>query len=90
GRNEIDNNILLQLKEPDDLIMEVEDISGPITIIQGEINEDSLKFAASLTLRYSDSKDSIGKVMYGNDYQNLTKSIIAEKEDNEISKVYLL
>ena len=90
GRNEIDNNILIQLKKPNDLIMEVEDIPGPITIIQGEINEASLKFAASLTLRYSDSKDSTGKVIYGKDYKNLTKSIIAEKENNEISKGYLL
>ncbi|MHA2035511.1 MAG: hypothetical protein ACW972_08970 [Promethearchaeota archaeon] len=90
GRNEIDNNILLRLKQPDDLIMEVEDIPGPITIIQGEINEDSLKFAASITLRYSDSKESTGKVVYGKDYQNLTKSIIAEKVNNGISRDYLL
>ena len=90
GRNEIDNNILLHLKEPNDLIMEVEDISGPITIIQGEINEASLKFAASLTLRYSDSKESTGKVIYGKDYQNLTKNIIAERVENEVSKEYLL
>ena len=90
GRNEIENNILIRLKKPNDLIMEVEDIPGPITIVQGEINEDSLKFAASLTLRYSDSKDPRGKVIYGKDYQNLTKSIIAEKENNEISKDYRL
>ena len=90
GRNEIENNILIRLKKPNDLIMEVEDIPGPITIVQGEINEDSLKFAASLTLRYSDSKDQNGKVIYGKDYQNLTKSIIAEKENNEISKDYKL
>jgi tRNA U34 2-thiouridine synthase MnmA/TrmU len=90
GRNEIDNNILLRLKKPNDLIMEVEDIPGPITIIQGEINEESLKFAASLTLRYSDLKDSVGKVVYGKEYQNLTKSLIAKIEDNEISKVYIL
>lgn len=90
GRNEIDNNILLHLKEPNDLIMEVEDISGPITIIQGEINEASLKFAASLTLRYSDSKESTGKVIYGKDYQNLTKNIIAERVENKVSKEYLL
>jgi tRNA U34 2-thiouridine synthase MnmA/TrmU len=90
GRNEIDNNILLHLKEPNDLIMEVEDISGPITIIQGEINEASLKFAASLTLRYSDSKESTGKVIYGKDYQNLTKNIIAERVENNVSKEHLL
>ena len=90
GRNEIENNILLRLKKPDDLIMEVEDISGPITVIQGEINDDSLNFAASLTLRYSGSKESIGKVLYGKDYQNLTQSLITEKKNNEILKDYML
>ena len=90
GRNEIENNILLRLKKPNDLIMEVEDISGPITIVQGKISEDSLKFAASLTLRYSGSKASTGKVIYGKDYQNLTNSCIVERENNEILKDYML
>ena len=90
GRNEIENNHLLQLKKPDDLIMEVEDIPGPVTIVQGEINEASLMFAAALTLRYSDSKDSQSKVVYGKDYQNLTKTIIAEIEYIENSKDYML
>jgi tRNA U34 2-thiouridine synthase MnmA/TrmU len=90
GRNEIENNILLQLKKPEDVIMEVEDIPSPITIIQGEINEDSLMFAASLTLRYSDSKNSSGKLIYGEDYQNLTKTIVVKREVDEISKDYLL
>ncbi|MCK4285839.1 MAG: hypothetical protein KAX18_06535 [Candidatus Lokiarchaeota archaeon] len=90
GRNEIENNHLLQLKKSDDLIMEVEDISGPVTIVQGEINEASIKFAAALTLRYSDSKDSQSKVVYGKDYKNLTKTIVAEIEYAENSKDYML
>jgi tRNA U34 2-thiouridine synthase MnmA/TrmU len=90
GRNEIENNNLLRLKKPDDLIMEVEDIPGPITIVQGELNEESLKFAALLTFRYSDSKETTGKIIYGEEYQNLTKSIIVENENKEVSEVYLL
>jgi hypothetical protein len=90
GRNEIENNLILHLKKPNDLIMEVEDIPGPITIVQGEINEESLNFAASLTLRYSDSKVSSGKVIFGKDYQNLTNSVIVEKNSDEISKDYML
>lgn len=90
GRNEIENNILLRLKKPNDLVMEVEDIPGPITIIQGDFDEDSLNFAASLTLRYSDLKESQGKVVYGKDYKNLTKIIIAKIIDNEISKDFML
>ncbi|MFX0083494.1 MAG: tRNA 4-thiouridine(8) synthase ThiI [Candidatus Hodarchaeota archaeon] len=90
GRNEIENNMLLQLKKPSDLIMEVPDIPGPITIIQDEINEESLKFAASLTLRYSDLEESKGKVIYGKDYQDLSKEIFSEIENNEFLKKYIL
>jgi len=90
GRNEIENNMLLQLKKPIDLIMEVQDVPGPITIIQDEFNEESLKYAASLTVRYSDLEESKGKVVYGKDYQNLSKEIFIEIESNEILKKYIL
>ena len=90
GRNEIENNMLLQLKKPSDLIMEVQDVLGPITIIQDEFNEETLKYAASLTLRYSDCEESKGKVLYGKDYQNLSKEIFSEIENDEILKKYIL
>jgi len=90
GRNEIENNILVQLKKPKDLIMEVPDIPSPITIIQGDFTEKTLKFAASLTLRYSDLKESEGKVVYGNEYQNLSKEIFTKIENDEFLKNYLL
>jgi len=90
GRNEIENNMLLQLKKPSDLIMEVQDVLGPITIIQDEFNEETLKYAASLTLRYSDCEESKGKVLYGKDYQNLSKEISSEIENDEILKKYIL
>ncbi len=90
GRNEIENNMLLQHKKPIDLIMEVQDVPGPITIIQDEFNEEILKYAASLTLRYSDLEESKGKVVYGKDYQNLSKEIFTEIENDEILKKYIL
>ena len=90
GRNEIENNMLLQLKKPIDLIMEVQDVPGPITIIQDEFSEETLKYAASLTLRYSDLEESKGKVVYGKDYQNLSKEIFTEIENDEILKKYIL
>lgn len=90
GRNETENNILLQLRKPSDLIMEVKDIPGPITIIQGKFNEETLNYAASLTLRYSDLKESKGKVIYGKDYQNLSKEIFTEIENEETLKKYIL
>ncbi len=90
GRNEIENNILTQIKKPYDVIMETNDVVGPITIIQGTINNDILQFAAKLTLRYSDSKDSIGSVKYGKNLNSMNKQLIVEIEKEEILKIYIL
>ncbi|MHA2008726.1 MAG: hypothetical protein ACXABO_16105 [Promethearchaeota archaeon] len=90
GRNEIENNQLIRLKEPDDLIMEVKEIPGPVTIIQGEINEDSLNFSAKLTLRYSDSAQTHGDVIFGKNYQNLNKSRLIVLENEGMLKKYML
>ena len=90
GRNETENDMLLQLKKPDDLIMEAQDVPGPITIIQGEINKETLNYAASLTLRYSDLEESKGKIIYGKDYQNLNNEIIAKSQPDEILKKNIL
>ena len=90
GRNEIENNILIQLKKPNDLIMEVKDIPGPVTIVQGEISQESLIFAASLTLRHSDSKNHNGEIIYGKDYQELSNSIIIKRESDEKLKEFML
>jgi tRNA U34 2-thiouridine synthase MnmA/TrmU len=83
GRDENENNILLDLKKPEDLIMEVQNVPGPISIIQGKINEETLNYAASLTLRYSDLDEPEGKILYSNDYKNLDKVIIAKSQTDE-------
>ncbi len=90
GRNEVENNILLQLKKPEDLILEVKTEVGPITIIQGEIDDNVLNFAAMLTLKYSDLKSSKGTVIYGNNYQDLDKEINAGIRDKIILEEFSL
>ncbi|MFX1377234.1 MAG: hypothetical protein ACFFA0_15625 [Promethearchaeota archaeon] len=90
GRNENENKILLQLKKPEDIIMEVQHVPSPITIIQGEISGETLQYAASLTLRYSDLEAFMGKVIYGKDYKNLSNTIIAKLQTDEILKKFIL
>ena len=72
GRDEAENKMLINLKKPNDLIMEAIGVPGPITIIQGEYNDDSLNFAAKLTLRYSDLNQLQGQVKFGATYDNLS------------------
>ncbi|MFX1363848.1 MAG: tRNA 4-thiouridine(8) synthase ThiI [Promethearchaeota archaeon] len=90
GRNESENNQLLTLKRSKDLIIEASDVPGPITIVQGRINKLSLKYAAMLTLRYSDLNQLKGYVNYGTDYNNLKKSICIEVEYDLNLKEYIL
>lgn len=90
GRNENENMTLLHLKNPDDLIMEANDIAGPITIIQGKPSEEILDYAAKLTLRYSDLKEMNGKVVHGKVYPEMDKEIVIETQNEEIIRKFIL
>lgn len=90
GRNESENKILLNLKNPDDLIMEAKDDVGPITIIQGSIDDEVKNYAAMLTLRYSDYSSPVGDVIYGKSYNELDHKIIVKKASEDIIKIHIL
>ncbi|MFX0026363.1 MAG: tRNA 4-thiouridine(8) synthase ThiI [Candidatus Hermodarchaeota archaeon] len=90
GRNEFENNMLRQIKNPNDLIMEAKDVPGPITIIQGKFDEDSINFAAEITLRYSDAKENNGSIIYGNDSKILDKILVVKKADEKYLRSFML
>ncbi len=90
GRNESENKILLNLKNPDDLIMEAKDDVGPITIIQGPIDDEVKNYAAMLTLRYSDYSNHVGDVVYGKSYNKLDHKITVKKASEDIIKIHIL
>lgn len=90
GRNEGENNILIQIKKPQDIIMETKDIAGPITIIQEPFDEEALDIAAMLTLRYSDLTDTAGDVVYGKHYDVLTNQKTTKKASEDLIKKYIL
>ncbi|MFX0175174.1 MAG: tRNA 4-thiouridine(8) synthase ThiI [Candidatus Hodarchaeota archaeon] len=90
GRNEFENKMLFQLKNSEDLIMETSGVMGPITIIQGVIDEEVLRFAAQATLRYSDLKNSFGTVLYGKKSHSKTCKLVTRKVKHEILKNHIL
>lgn len=90
GRNENENKMLLNFRKPNDLIMEAKDVPGPITILQGEFDEETLNYAAMLTLRYSDLNQLQGQVIFGNDYSNLNSEMTITLENDENLKKYIL
>ena len=90
GRNEVENNLLIQLKKDDDLLMEATDVSGPITIIQNPAEENAIKFAAMLTLRYSDYEGSVGDFVFGKTLKALNNLRISEKANETMIQNYIL
>jgi hypothetical protein len=86
GRNQQENQKLLELKKPSDYIFEVPVIGSPITLLQGPKTKPAIKKAAQLTARYSDAEEKTVKVSYGK--ENFNKSIrISYPEDIEIQKM---
>ncbi|MFX1303875.1 MAG: hypothetical protein ACFFBV_01780 [Promethearchaeota archaeon] len=90
GRNETENKMLLNLRKPNELILEAKEVPGPITILQGEFDEETLNYAAMLTLRYSDLEESGGQVIFGTDYNDLSGVMTTKIENYEFLKKYIL
>ncbi len=81
GRNHADNNEILRLRKPSDYLFEVKGSGSPVTLLRGEKAERSIRLAASLTARYSDSKDERTAVSYGRKLEkNMIVKRISEKE----------
>ena len=83
GRNEKENNQIQELSK-NNIIMEVKDASSPITLIEGKADNEILKKAAALTMRYSDANQGI--VIYGKnkmDKEIKTKAL----NEEEIEKI---
>jgi tRNA-specific 2-thiouridylase len=59
GRNERENQLLLELRQPDDRVFEVVGYPGPTTILRGAKTKEAVEFAAQLTIRYSKQRSSV-------------------------------
>ena len=55
GRNKDENEMIKAIALPDDILLEAKDFVGPVSILRGTDLKKHLKFAASVTLRYSDA-----------------------------------
>jgi tRNA-specific 2-thiouridylase len=65
GRNEEENQRLLNLAQQGDLLFEVTTCGSPLTLLRGETDGDSIRHAAAMTARYSDALGPNVRVCYG-------------------------
>ena len=56
GRNEDENLTIQNLAKDSDYLLHLKDITGPLSLIRGEIDDEKLKIAAQLTVRSSKAK----------------------------------
>jgi tRNA-specific 2-thiouridylase len=73
GRNEAENKLLATIKMRSDYYLEVADMVGPTTILQGAKTRKAVRAAAALTAFYSDAETSEVTVNFGR--ESLSKSI---------------
>ena len=64
GRNERENRLLLELKNPQDYVFEVPGCGSPVTVLQGPKGKGATEIAARLTARYSDADTEKVRVEY--------------------------
>ena len=53
GRDEADNAHIMTYARPEDLLLELEDVTGPTTLLRGNTSQENREIAAALTARYS-------------------------------------
>jgi tRNA U34 2-thiouridine synthase MnmA/TrmU len=64
GRNEDENQRIVRLSRPGDLLLEVQDWAGPVTVLRGTATAKEIRLAAAITVRYSDAP-ALASVSYG-------------------------
>lgn len=63
GRNKDENEMLKALALDGNVLLETKDHVGPVSLIRGEISQNYLELAASITLRYSDAPKDVPSVV---------------------------
>lgn len=83
GRNKDENEMIKAIALPNDILLEARDHVGPVSILRGKNVLQHVKFAASVTLRYSDApKDKQSYVIVSK--ENSKEEILSEPITEEL------
>jgi len=82
GRNKDENEMIKALALPGDILLEAKDYVGPISILRGSNAKEHLKFASSVTLRYSDAPNNEQAIVSIKD-NDLVEEIASESVEEE-------
>jgi len=83
GRNKDENEMIKAIALPNDILLEARDHVGPVSILRGKNVLQHVKFATSVTLRYSDApKDKQSYVIVSK--ENSKEEILSEPITEEL------
>ncbi|MGI0056276.1 MAG: tRNA (5-methylaminomethyl-2-thiouridylate)-methyltransferase [Nitrosarchaeum sp.] len=82
GRNKDENEMIKAIALPGDILFQARDHMGPVSILRGKNTDAYVKFASSITLRYSDApKGEQASVIINKN--NTKEEIIAQHAEEE-------
>jgi hypothetical protein len=86
GRKDEENQRLAKLAQPGDVFLKLQGIPGPLGLIRGKAEEEALRRAASVLVRYSKAKErGAVEVQYGDEVENMPGRLqVTPAQDDEI------
>ena len=82
GRNKDENEMIKAIALPGDILLEAKDFVGPVSILRGSNAKEHLKFASSVTLRYSDAPNNEQAIISIKD-NDLVEEIASQSAEEE-------
>ncbi len=82
GRNKDENEMIKAIALPGDILLEAKDFVGPVSILRGSNAKKHLKFASSVTLRYSDAPNNEQAIVSIKD-NDLVEEIASQSAEEE-------
>ena len=82
GRNKDENEMIKAISLPGDILLEAKDFVGPVSILRGSNAKQHLKFASSITLRYSDAPNDEQAIVSIKDNE-LVEEIASQSAEEE-------
>jgi len=82
GRNKDENEMIKAIALPDDILLQARDHMGPVSILRGKNVDIHVKFASSITLRYSDAPKGMQSIITISK-NNITNEITTDHAEEE-------
>jgi predicted ribosome quality control (RQC) complex YloA/Tae2 family protein len=81
---------LLAVAQPDDLLLEVQGVGSPTTLLRGRASEREIRFVAAITAHYSDADaDEIPVACGASQNRNEREIVVVQASESEIEQYRL-